>query len=207
MSDKQNGRVSLGFGKLYTSPGDHIGHFYESKEEWRDLLVSFLKAGLKAGERCMYLMSPGPDMEELKGALAVAGVDVKGALASGQLRLNEGMSNPKDLQDSLHSALGDVPGRFPLLRWGGDMTWSLRKIATTEALMEWETHCNVIDSPPAVFLCQYDLTQFSGSVIMDAMKTHPTCVVSNAVHQNPYFQQPDLFLKDLRRRKTTALAP
>ncbi len=41
MSRKSNGgngggagdRVSLGFGNLHASPGDHIGHFYETKPE------------------------------------------------------------------------------------------------------------------------------------------------------------------------------
>ena len=42
---------------------------------------------------------------------------------------------------------------------------------------------------------------------MDALKTHPLCVVSNAIHQNPYYQEPEAFLAQLRRRETTKLAP
>ena len=58
-----------------------------------------------------------------------------------------------------------------------------------------------------MFLCQYELTAFLGSVVMDALKTHPLCVVSNAIHQNPYYQEPEAFLEQLRRRQTTKLAP
>ena len=46
----ENGRVPLGFGNLFGSHGDHIGHLYESREEWKSVLVPFLHAGLKAGD-------------------------------------------------------------------------------------------------------------------------------------------------------------
>ena len=80
------------------------------------------------------------------------------------------------------------------------MTWSLPKLPSSHSLMEWETHCNTIDSVPAVFLCQYDLKQFMGSVVLDAFKTHPLCIVTNVIHQNPYFVEPGLFLEELRSR-------
>ena len=152
-------------------------------------------------------MSKGPARDELSAGLTAAGIDVERALASQQLVLDEGKTDPKEMQDTLGQALGEIGTRFPLLRWGGDMTWCLKKLPTTEHLMEWESHCNTIDQPRAVFLCQYELTAFLGSVVMDALKTHPLCVVSNAIHQNPYYQEPEAFLERLRRRQTTKLAP
>ena len=199
----QNGRVPLGFGNLFASPGDHIGHFYENREEWKGVLVPFLHTGLAAGDKCVYFMSEGAPRQELSAALAAKGVDVKRALASGQLVLDEGKTEPKEMQDTLGQALGEIGTRFPLLRWGGDMTWCLKKLPTSEKLMEWESHCNVLDQPPAVFLCQYELSAFLGSVVMDALKTHPMCIVNNAIHQNPYYQNPEAFLENLRRRKPT----
>jgi len=187
------------------SVGDHIGHFYQTGEERTNLVVSFLRAGLEAGEKCMYFMNPGP-RQELEDGLADAGIPLKAVMDSGELIVDEGADNPEAMQDALGSALAEIPGRFPLLRWGGDMTWALGKLPTTEMLMEWETHCNVIENPRAVFLCQYDLTAFRGNVVMDALKTHPLCVVSNAIHQNPYYEKPQAFLEELRRRAPTALA-
>ena len=203
----QNGRVPLGFGNLFASPSDHIGHFYESREEWKSVLVPFLHAGLAAGDKCVYFMSAGTPRQELSAGLATAGIDVERALASGQLVLDEGKTDPTEMQDTLGRALGEIGTRFPLLRWGGDMTWCLKKLPTTEQLMEWESHCNTIEQPRAVFLCQYELSAFLGSVVMDALKTHPLCVVSNSIHQNPYYQEPEAFLEQLRRRETTKLAP
>ncbi len=205
LSGGETGPVPIGFGGLSASVGDHIGHFYQTGEERTDLVVSFLRAGLEAGEKCMYFMNPGP-RQELEDGLAGAGIPVKAVMDSGQLIVDEGADNPEAMQDALGSALAEIPERFALLRWGGDMTWSLGKLPTTEMLMEWETHCNVIENPRAVFLCQYDLTAFRGNVVMDALKTHPLCVVSNAIHQNPYYEKPEVFLDELRRRAPTALA-
>ena len=198
-------RVPLGFGDLYASTGDHIGHFYETSEEGKNVLISFLKTGLEARQKCVCLTSVGPLRQELQEALTATGIDVKGALASGQLVLDEGKSEPKELQDMLGKALAEIPGRFPMLRWAGVMSWALKKMPTSEKLMEWETHCNTVENPPAVFLCQYELSSFRGTVVMDALKTHPTCVISNVIHQNPYYENPGLYLEGLRRRTSTAL--
>ena len=138
--------------------------------------------------------------------MTAAGIDVESALASGQLVVDEGKSEPKELQEMLGKALEEIPGRFPLLRWAGVMSWALEKIPTTEKLMEWETHCNTVESPAAVYLCQYELGMFLGTVVMDAMKTHPICIVSNAIHQNPYYENPETYLEELRRRDSTTLA-
>ncbi len=146
-------------------------------------------------------------MRGLPDALAANGIDVEGALASGQLVLDEGKSRPEELKDMLRGAMVDIPARFPALRWVGEMTWTLEKLPTTEKLMEWETHCNCVEDPAPVFLCQYDLTAFLGNVVMDALKTHPICIVSNVIHQNPYYQKPEVFLEELRHRKPTALTP
>ena len=42
---------------------------------------------------------------------------------------------PKRCKDTLSLALAEIGTRFPLLRWGGDMTWCLKKLPTTEQLM------------------------------------------------------------------------
>ena len=105
------------------------------------------------------------------------------------------------MQEALSRALSEIPSRYPFLRWGGDMTWSFKKIPDTDTLMEWESMCNVIEDPQAVFLCQYDLKRFMGNVVVDAMKTHPLCIVGKAIHKNPYYEEPAVFLEDLRSRR------
>lgn len=203
---RTEGRVPLGFGDLYASAGDHIGHFYQSSEEEKTVLVSFVKAGIDAGEKCVCLMGAGNKHRELRQALADAGLDVEHLVASGQLALSEGKSRPEELQAMLTEAMSDVPSKYPLLRWVGVMSWALKKVPTTEKLMEWESHCNCVEDAAAIFLCQYELPMFLGNVVMDAMKTHPICIISGVIHQNPYYQQPEEYLEELRHRDATSLA-
>lgn len=194
-----NSKVPLGFGNLNATIGDHIGHFYETREEWKKSIVAFLVTGLEAGDKCVYFLDPDQG-DQLEVALTDASSLVEDALASGQLMLVEGKGSPSEMEDALATCLAEIPSRYPLLRWGGDMTWSLKKMPTTEKLMEWETHCNVIENPKAVFLCQYDLKAFLGNVVMDALKTHPICIVGSMIHQNAYYEDPAVFLEELHRR-------
>ena len=106
----------------------------------------------------------------------------------------------------LREAMADVPEKYSLLRWVGVMSWALKKVPSTETLMEWESHCNCVDDPAAIFLCQYELPMFRGNVVMDAMKTHPICVISDVIHQNPYYQDPAAYLEELRHRDSSLLA-
>jgi len=204
--DVQKDRVPLGFGNLYASAGDHIGHFYRTSEEEMSVLVSFLKAGLEAHDKCVCLIGSGSKRQELQEALKADGIDAESAVASGQLVVDEGASHPKELQDMLGKVLAEIPEKFTLLRWVGVMSWALKKVPTSEKLMEWETHCNTVEDPAAIFLCQYELPTFLGTVVMDAMRTHPICIVSDVIHQNPYYEKPEVYLEELRRRASTTLA-
>jgi hypothetical protein len=195
--------IVLGFGGLYARPGDHIGHFYHTQDEWRELLVSFLHAGLTAGDKCVYLLRPEIHQRDLYEGLAAAQIDVEGVLASGQLMLHEGHATPEALHAELTETLADLPASFRFLRWGGDMTWTLKRMASSERLMAWENLCNLLHAPMAVFFCQYDLTQFPGDVIIDALKTHPLCIIGEMIHRNPYYREPSLFLEELYHRQST----
>lgn len=79
--------VSLGFGNLSVSVGDHIGQFYQTRDEWRAVLIPFLKTGLESGDKCVYLVGPDDGKREIHEALAAVGIETAGLLDSGQLIL------------------------------------------------------------------------------------------------------------------------
>lgn len=187
-----SGRLPLGFADLTVLPGNHIAHFYQTTEEWKDLLISYHKAGLEAGDKCVYLMRPGR-RQEWQEALEAAGADVDGALASGQLLVVEDKDDAKERQEALTAVLADLGGNDTVLRSGGDVNW-------TETHWEWETHITTVEGPQAVFLCQYDITAFGGDVIIDALRTHPVCIVGNSVIGNPFYEEPDVLRERLVRR-------
>lgn len=43
-------------------------------------------------------------------------------------------------------------------------------------------------------ICLYDVERFSGAVILDTLKTHPSVLLNGMVVDNPYYVEPDVFL-------------
>jgi len=44
----------------------------------------------------------------------------------------------------------------------------------------------------------YDLTKFSGDLVIDVMRTHPMIIIGGILQENPFFVPPDEFLRELR---------
>lgn len=100
VSGGEKGGVPMGFGGLYASAGDHLGHFYQTGEERTNLVVSFLSAGLEAGDKRMYFMNPGP-RQELEDGLADAGIPVQAVMDSGRLVIDEDYEKPQAFLEEL----------------------------------------------------------------------------------------------------------
>lgn len=196
--------VSLGFGGLTGAVGDHIGHYYQTVDECVSLATDFFAPAFgDTPEKCVCLAEPASQARILN-ALADRGVDVAQARESGQLVVLGGSPSPADLENRLRQELRDVSDRFRIIRWLGDMTWSFSQMADTETLMEWETVCNIV-SARAVFLCQYDLHRFPGNVVIDALRSHPLSIIGETIYENPYYLDPQDFLKQVRNRPASAL--
>lgn len=197
--------VDMGFADLEVEPGAHVGHFYQTDAERRDLLRPFLAEGVRSGQRCVYLAQPEERREELLSRLAADGVDVERAVEDGRLELRGGLGDPEELERLLGRNAGLVPDRFPLLRWGGDLTWSREEMPDSRALMQWESACNTFEHRErAVFFCQYSLSDFSGDLVMDALQTHPVSIVGRSVQENSLYREPEAFLAELEERPVTA---
>jgi len=183
----------LGFGDLAALPGNHIAHFYRTMDGWLDLLVSYHKAGLEAGDKCVYFMQPDR-RDGWLNALAATGVDMHDAFASGQLVFidDEDESSLEEWQQALGDALAEVGDKYRMLRSGADADWA-------ETYWHCESHITPTDYPGAVFLCQYDISSLSGDVVLDAFRTHPVCIVGEAIVENPFYEEPEVFEERLTR--------
>jgi hypothetical protein len=51
-------------------------------------------------------------------------------------------------------------------------------------------------------ICAYDLTKFSASVMMDALRTHPVVIIGGLLHENPFFVHPGQLLAEIRERRS-----
>lgn len=199
-----DGRIDLGFGGLMASVGDHIGHYYQDIDECVSLAADFFAPAFdEPPDKCVCL-ADSESRARIESALRARGIDVEEARSSGQLVVFAGSPSPADLEARLQEELRDVPERFRLIRWLGDMTWSFQQMADSETLMEWESLCNVV-SARAVFVCQYDLHRFPGSVVVDALRSHPLSIVGDTIYENPYFLNPQEFLQQVRSRPASSL--
>jgi len=194
-------------GSLHPARGSHFVHFYETREEWRTLMVSWLAEGLLAGEKCVYVMDAGRDWMDAREGLSAAGVDIRAVLESGQLEIREGCRDPRELRGGLETALAGVPASWKNVRWGSDVVWARDRVATSGTLMSFESDLNAHCDHPIAILCQYDLTRFPGYVIMDALRTHPQAIIDGKLHTTPFHQPTAAFLKALPAREAARDVP
>jgi hypothetical protein len=188
----------------------HICAFFNSIDEEHRVLRSFIKDGFDSGEKALHIVDPDLREEHLR-QLGEAGIDVSGAIESGQLdvRLWEDayLRGGRFDQDAMLAFIeaelqsGAVTGcRLRLL---AHMEWSLLDRAGVEGLLEYETRLNYLTpkyEDPVI--CTYDLTKFGASVVMDALRTHPVVLIGGLLQENPFFVSPDQFLLELRERRS-----
>ncbi|MDY0387858.1 MAG: PAS domain S-box protein [Methanolobus sp.] len=70
------------------TPGSNFSLLYENSEEFIDIAASFLDAGLRNNECCMWIISDQLDTSNAKELLKVAGIDVDKYIENGQLVLS-----------------------------------------------------------------------------------------------------------------------
>ncbi len=63
------------------------------------------------------------------------------------------------------------------------------------------------DGPVNPVICTYDLTRFTGEIVVDVMRTHPMVIIGGILQENPFFVPPDEFLEQLRQRRTAKEQP
>ena len=68
-------------------------------------------------------------------------------------------------------------------------------------MLRWEAlYDDLSEDWDILALCQFDLTQFGGDVVMDALRSHPLVVMGNMVIDCPLHQDPKELLQELSAR-------
>ncbi|MGH8974286.1 MAG: MEDS domain-containing protein [Acidimicrobiia bacterium] len=199
--------MELGIPGLQLAPGDHVCAFYRGLSERDEILIPYLREGLRAGDKCICVVDatePDTVLASLTGEidlripLASHQIDV---LSSRQTYLRGGAFCTETMIDFWDQSVGGAlrdPG-FSFARSVGEMTWALRDMPGVAELVGYESELNrFLPQYPQVILCLYDLQRFSGELVVDIMKTHPKVLVGGAVVENPYYLDPDEFLATIR---------
>jgi signal transduction histidine kinase/CheY-like chemotaxis protein len=185
--------------------GDHLCLIYHSAAEQTAALVPFIKAGLAAGERCLFV-GHGTSGRRLEHALAHADVDVtaeceRGALVFLTQRehwLPQGRFDPGAMMDLLRQAEQQaLDDGFSGLRATWNMGWVLEGAPGAERLIEYEAHLNrFLTGSRTCALCRYSRDGSPATLIEDALQTHPLAVLGDQICRNSYYEPPDLVLGD-----------
>lgn len=196
-ADSRN-RIPLGFGGVKAAVGDHIAHFFRGSDQRFSVLGPYVKTGLRRGDRCVFVARPAVG-ERLCEWLEDHGVDAEAARATDRLILHPGKATAEDMKhlvDRIDETAREEGESF--VRWAGDGGWALEQDITVCEMLRWEA---LYDKHAAdwrlLALCQFDLDLFESDVIMDALRTHPYCVMGDVVVPNPFHESPDVVRREL----------
>jgi len=84
------------------------------------------------------------------------------------------------------------------------MEWALEEREGVSDLIEYEARLNLHLNLRDPVICNYDLTKFSGDIIMDVLRTHPTVIVGGILQKNPFYVEPEQFLQEIRERRANS---
>jgi hypothetical protein len=187
----------------------HICAFFRSPEEEYRVLLPFIKEGFERGEKAFHVVDPKL-YDDHKRRLETAGIDVAAAAGSGQFTLcNWNEAYFPDGRFDFHRMLDmwqdvlDTAGLhgFPRTRLVAHMEWSLEDREGVTDLIEYEASFNLIHDDRDPVICTYDLNKYSGSVVMDILRTHPTIIVGGILQESPFYIPAERFLAELRERR------
>ncbi|MBN2715691.1 MAG: MEDS domain-containing protein [Deltaproteobacteria bacterium] len=196
--------VNLGFAEAELPAGTHICQIYSDDRERDESLLRFLFAGLHDGERgaCFsndfsadvieaYCDREGLDIMRLRERQALSVSDVS------SVYFKDGVFNP-DVMLGLLEAYHDKAKSdgFRAARVVGEMTAEVNDIQGGKRLLEYESRVSLLlRKKPVTAMCQYNAHAFDGAMIMEVLRVHPMMIVSGAVVRNPFFIQPEEYLK------------
>jgi hypothetical protein len=184
-------------------PGDHLCCIYETEEEYRAVLVPFLRQGLEQGEKVIYIVD-ARTAEVVLSYLQDAGLDINpylsmgqlGILTAGEAYIKDGVFSPDGMialiQTETERALAEG---YPALRITGEMTWALRHLPGSDRLIEYESKLNkFLPGSRCLAICQYDRRRFDPDILLRVLSTHPIAVIGTEAYDNFYYMPPEDFL-------------
>lgn len=198
----KRGSVPLGFGGVTAFVGDHIAHFYRGSSQMLSVLGPYIAEGIRQGDKCIVISSPDV-AKQLQEWLTSRGLDAHAACKSRQLFFYPGQPTSVAMQAFAEKVVDDAStNKYKIIRWAGDGGWALAGQITVREMLRWEALYDKISvNWPSIALCQFDLTQFGGDAVMDALRSHPLCIMGQLLVPNPFHVSPEALLQELNERE------
>jgi hypothetical protein len=188
----------------------HVCAFVDSRDQQYEIFLPFLREGVNCGECLLNIVAPQNRADHF-GRLQEGGIDSDELVADGRQKLlgfedtylKGGGFSADGMLATMEEAMVSIRREgFPALRGFGEMHWAVG-LPDTEQLIEYESRLNyLVPQFDASIVCVYDVSKFNGRVVMDILSTHPKVILGGQIFENPYYMQPEVFLKYLADRKT-----
>jgi hypothetical protein len=198
--------TDLGFASEEVPVGTHMCLVYTSEDERRDTLLKFLLSGLRRGERSTCISEKITEAE-LRLFFKENNIIYDERKESGQIALSDtsevyfkdGIFDPdRILQVLTNFYLEARASGHAAARIIGEMVPEVKTTPGGERLLEYESRVTIlVRTHPVTAICQYDANRFDGKTIMEIIKVHPRMIVNGNVIQNPFFIEPEEYLKGL----------
>jgi DNA-binding CsgD family transcriptional regulator len=176
-------------------PGTHMCALYSGPAERDSLLFSFLREGIREGDKCLCLIDnadPAAVREQLEvgqNGHAPRRSEQLDVDHTSEVYMQSGRFSVEQLVSFLSGRLSRAAqSNFPRLRAAGEMSWVLPQSGGAEDFFVYESALNkIIEDKPAVFMCMYDLQRFGVSMLVDVIKTHRKVLLDGMVLENPHY--------------------
>jgi hypothetical protein len=194
--------VELGIPGVSVDPGSHICAFYSGDSERDEILIPFLREALATGDRSVCLVdraATGVILEALdvdpstKSDLESNWLEL---MTSAETYIADGTFDPARMLAFWTRIFEETKAKgWSFVRIISEMSWIMRDLPGVEDFVVYEAKYNRVSKPyPQVTICMYDLNVFGAKLLITILTTHPQVLVGNAVHENPYYLEPDEFL-------------
>lgn len=199
-------KLNLGFGGYTCNWGLHICGLYENEAERDEIVFGFLHEGDFMKDLQLYCPVERTKHEFIEEyqrryplyASHVHDQDHFQIQNARELYYPDGIFSPISMDHGLNQFYysSQLNGKR-YIRASAEMVWALEAIPGVEHLMAYESRLNYfIPGKPWISICMYNLNKFSGKIIMKVLQTHPYTISGGVITQNPYYQDPDEWLRE-----------
>lgn len=195
--------VPLGFGDLAVTIGDHIAHFYQSKEEMFAVFTPYIVEGIRRGDTCVVITVP-QGAGELGRWLGPDRLGGHRAGEVGQVLVETGVANLQEMRARLERIAIDALAPANVVRLAWDGNWFPNRLASPVDLLRFEVLYEELSGRwggRRLALCQLDLTRFGGDMVMEAFRAHHLCIMGRILVRSPLHLSPKSLLKTLEERE------
>ena len=194
--------IALGLDRLSISSGSHMCALFRGIAERDQILVPFLREGVRARDKCLCIIDDGAEevraaVGGVDGGAVDADADELNVRSSKETYLRRGSFSTQEMLDFWDETVGAAinEDHYPFVRSAGETTWTLRELPGLYDFMTYEAELNrFVPRYPQVILCLYDLNSFGGQILIDILKTHPRVLMGGTVLENLHYMEPDEFI-------------